>query len=130
MHGGGWWAYMRSSDEKPKVTKELLLRVLTYARGYWWHIAGMLVTILLTTGLSLLTPLIFRNMIDKVIPAKDVNRLILLGVGLLLGGAALALSSAWAIAQDAPESLLPPGFDKPAAKPKPPAPNPDRANAT
>jgi ATP-binding cassette subfamily B protein len=83
MHGGGWWAYMRSSDEKPKVTKELLLRVLTYARGYWWHITGMLVTILITTGLSLLTPLIFRNMIDVVLPAKDVRRLIWLGVALL-----------------------------------------------
>ncbi len=84
MHGYGWFAYMRSGDEKPKVTRELLLRVLTYARGYWRHIGGMLVTILLTTGLSLLTPLIFRNMIDKVIPARDVHRLILLGVALLL----------------------------------------------
>jgi ATP-binding cassette subfamily B protein len=84
MHGYGWFAYMRSGDEKPTVTRELLLRVLTYARGYWWHIAGMLVTILLTTGLSLLTPLIFRNMIDVVIPAKDTNRLILLAAALLL----------------------------------------------
>ena len=83
MHGGGWFAYMRSGDEKPKVTKELLLRVLTYAREYWWHIGGMLVTILLTTGLSLLTPLIFRNMIDVVLPAKDTQRLIWLGVALL-----------------------------------------------
>jgi len=83
MHGYGWWMAMRSGDEKPKVTKELLLRVLTYARGYWWNIAGMLVTILLTTGLSLLTPLIFRNMIDVVIPAKDTTRLIWMGVALL-----------------------------------------------
>lgn len=83
-YGGGWFAAMRQGDEKPKVTRELLLRVLTYARGYWWHIAGMLVTILLTTGLSLLTPLIFRNMIDVVIPAKDVNRLVWLGVALLM----------------------------------------------
>src|SRR5215204_5542968 len=74
---------MRSGDEKPKVTRELLLRVLTYAREYWWHIGGMLVTILLTTGLSLLTPLIFRNMIDVVLPAKDTQRLIWLGVALL-----------------------------------------------
>jgi len=81
--GGGWFAYMRSGDEKPRVTRELLLRVLAYARGYWWHIAGMLVTILMTTGLSLLTPLIFRNMIDVVIPAKDTQRLIWLGVALL-----------------------------------------------
>jgi ATP-binding cassette subfamily B protein len=83
FHGGGWFMAMRQGDEKPKVTRELLLRVLTYARGYWWHIAGMLVTILITTGLSLLTPLIFRNMIDVVIPAKDTDRLILLGLSLL-----------------------------------------------
>ncbi|RIK31837.1 MAG: ABC transporter [Anaerolineae bacterium] len=83
MYHGGWWMSMRQGDEKPKVTKELLLRVLTYARGYWWHIGGMLVTILLTTGLSLLTPLIFRNMIDVVIPAKDTNKLVLLGLALL-----------------------------------------------
>jgi len=83
MHGYGWWMSMRQGDEKPKVTRELLLRVLAYARGYWWHIGGMLITITLTTGLSLLTPLIFRNMIDVVIPAKDVNRLIWMGVALL-----------------------------------------------
>ena len=83
-HGGGWFMYMRSGDEKPTVTRDLLLRVLSYARGYWWHIGGMLVTILLTTGLSLLTPLIFRQMIDVVLPAKDVNRLLLLATALLL----------------------------------------------
>ncbi len=83
MHGFGWWMSMRQGDEKPKVTRELLLRVLNYAKPYWWHIAGMLVTILLTTGLSLLTPLMFRNMIDVVIPAKDTTRLIWLGLALL-----------------------------------------------
>ncbi|GAB4403580.1 MAG: ABC transporter ATP-binding protein [Anaerolineales bacterium] len=83
MHGYGWFMAMRQGDEKPKVTRELLLRVLNYAKPYWWHIAGMLVTILLSTGLSLLTPLIFRNMIDVVLPAKDTTRLIWLGLALL-----------------------------------------------
>ena len=36
-----------------------------------------------------------------------------------LAGAALALTSAWALAQDAPELLLPPGFDRPAPKAAP-----------
>ncbi|MDO9129869.1 MAG: ABC transporter ATP-binding protein [Anaerolineales bacterium] len=83
MHGYGWFAYMRPGDQKPKVTRELLLRVLAYARPYWSQIGGMLVTILLSTGLSLLTPLIFRDMIDVVVPSKDVTRLIWLGVALL-----------------------------------------------
>lgn len=34
-------------------------------------------------------------------------------LALLATGAVLALSSVWAIAQDSPESLLPPGFDRP-----------------
>src|SRR5215510_2812186 len=81
-HYGGWF-YIRAGDEKPKVTRELLLRVLTYARGYWWHIGGMLVTILLSTGASLVTPLIFRQMIDKVLPSKNIQQLTMLAVALL-----------------------------------------------
>ncbi len=83
MHGYGWFMAMRQGDEKPKVTRELLLRVLNYAKPYWWHIGGMLVTILLTTGFSLVTPLIFRQMIDKTLPDKNFDQLILLALALL-----------------------------------------------
>ncbi len=83
-HGGGWYSYMRTGDQKPKVTRELLLRVLSYARPYWGQIGGMLVMILLGTGLSLVSPLIFRTMIDQVLPAKDLNRLFMLALALLL----------------------------------------------
>ena len=79
----GWFMAMRQGDEKPKVTRELLLRVLNYAKPYWWHIGGMLVTILLTTGFSLVTPLIFRQMIDHTLPSKNFNQLILLAGALL-----------------------------------------------
>jgi len=85
MHGGGWFAYVRSGDEKPqKVTKELLLRILAYARPYWGHIAGMLGMILLSTGLGLVSPLIFRHLIDTVLPAKDLDQLTMLALALLL----------------------------------------------
>jgi ATP-binding cassette subfamily B protein len=84
FHGGGWFSMMRSGDEKPKVTKELLLRVLAYARPYWHHIGGMLVTILFGTGLSLVSPLIFRQLIDKVLPSKNLNQLTFYAVALLL----------------------------------------------
>lgn len=40
---------------------------------------------------------------------------------LLAGGAFFALSSVWVGAQDAPESLLPPGFERPAQRPPRPA---------
>lgn len=48
----------------------------------------------------------------------------------LIGGAALALTSAMVWAQEAPVDLLPPGFDDPAPSPSPaPAPQPSRAPA-
>jgi ATP-binding cassette subfamily B protein len=83
MHGG-WYQYMRSGDQKPKVTKALLLRVLNYAKPYWWHIGGMLFTILISSALTLVSPLIFRRMIDTVLPSKDLNQLTILAVALLL----------------------------------------------
>lgn len=84
FHGGGWGSVLNSPDEKPKVTWVLLKRVLSYSYPYRRQIAAMLVMILLSTGLALLTPLILRDLIDKTIPAKDIHRLLLLAVALLL----------------------------------------------
>ncbi|MBM3123479.1 MAG: ABC transporter ATP-binding protein [Chloroflexi bacterium] len=84
MHGYGWFMAMRQGDQKPRVTRDLLLRVLAYARPYWGHIGGMLVTILFSTAVGLVSPLIFRTMIDSVLPQKDLNRLVVLALALLL----------------------------------------------
>jgi ATP-binding cassette subfamily B protein len=75
---------MRQGDEKPKVTRELLLRVLTYAKPYWSHIGGMLLTILASSALSVVTPLIFRQLIDNILPSKDLNKLVMFAFALLL----------------------------------------------
>ncbi|MBM2831551.1 MAG: ATP-binding cassette, subfamily [Dehalococcoidia bacterium] len=72
-----------SPDERPKVTRGLLKRVLGYARPYRRWIVGMLITTLVTTGLSLLPPLILRDLIDRTLPVRDLHRLIWLIVGLL-----------------------------------------------
>ncbi len=84
FHGGGFWSYLRSGDQKPKVTRDLLLRVLAYARPYWNQIGGMLVMILLSAGVSLVSPLIFRNLIDQVLPQKDMGRLVILAIALMV----------------------------------------------
>jgi len=83
MHGA-WFTAMRSGDEKPKVTRELLLRVLEYAKPYWSHIGGMLLTILASSALSVVTPLIFRQLIDNILPNKDLNKLVMFAFALLL----------------------------------------------
>lgn len=84
MHYGGWFSYVRSGEEKPRLTRELLLRVLSYARPYGKGITGMLVLILFSTGVSLVSPLIFRAMIDQVLPQKDLHKLLLLALALLI----------------------------------------------
>src|SRR5512133_88958 len=73
----------RITDEKPKVTWPLLKRVAAYARPYGWQIAGMLLVILITTGLSMLSPLVMRDLIDRTIPSRDITRLIWLSLALL-----------------------------------------------
>lgn len=83
MRISGWHQYVRSGDEKTRVTWPLLKRVLGYSVAYRWQLLGMLVLILATTGLSLVTPLIVRDLIDNTIPAKDVQRLIWLALALL-----------------------------------------------
>jgi len=84
MHGSGWHSYIRSTDEKPKLTWDLLKRVLRYSLPYRWQLVGMLVFIMASSGLSILTPLVVRDLIDHTIPARDLQRLIFLASILLL----------------------------------------------
>ena len=81
---GGMHGMINSPDEKPKITWPLLKRVLHYARPYGGLIIAMLVMILVTTGLSLLTPLILRDLIDRTIPSGNLKRLTGLALVLLL----------------------------------------------
>jgi len=83
-HHGGMRSLANLPDEKPKVTWALLQRVLGYALPYRGLIMGMLVLILSSTGLTLLSPLIVRDLIDHTIPAGDIHRLALLAAGLLV----------------------------------------------
>ncbi len=84
MHHGGWRSYINAPNEKPRVTRDLLRRVMRYAFPYRWYIVAMLVMILTTTGMALLTPLILRDLIDRTIPSGNVSRLMALAVALLL----------------------------------------------
>lgn len=85
IHSGGWFNFIRAGDEKPqKVTRALLQRVLAYARPYRAHIAGMLATISVSAALSIVSPLIFRHLIDVVLPSGDARQLVWLAISLLL----------------------------------------------
>lgn len=85
FHGGGWFAYLQHDDQedRPAITRELLVRVWRFAEPYWLRVTGLLFTILLVTGLGLLSPLLFRDLIDNAIPNRDFARLNWLALGMV-----------------------------------------------
>jgi ATP-binding cassette subfamily B protein len=85
MHGGGWWAYIRYDEEqdRPKVTRELIRGVWGFARPYRWSVVGLVLTILVISGVRLISPLLYRDLIDNAIPNRDVVRLNWLALGMI-----------------------------------------------
>lgn len=85
MHNGNWWRYItfdESNKQRPIMDRALLRRVFRYARPYFGAILIVLATITLTSLLGLLPPLIYRELIDVVLPSGDLRLLNLLAIGL------------------------------------------------
>ena len=70
-------------DEKPKVSWQLIRRVLGYARPHRTKIILVLFTILSTSLLGLVTPLLFGKLIDDALPNKNVRLLDALAFGII-----------------------------------------------
>lgn len=85
FHSGGWGAYLSYDEKKdqPQISWALLHRVWRYAKPYRLKIVGLLVTIFTITGLSLIPPLLYRDLIDHAIPNRDVSRLNWLALGMI-----------------------------------------------
>ena len=85
MYHGGWWSLIRADESKgkAKIDRALLLRISRYARPYWGYILTVLIAIILISLIELIPPLIFRRLIDVVIPQKDFRQLTLLALSLI-----------------------------------------------
>lgn len=85
FHGGGWWAYIRFDEDRdrPQLSWALLRRVWQYATPYRLKIVGLLLTIFAITGLSLVPPLLYRDLIDNAIPNGNMTRLNWLALGMI-----------------------------------------------
>jgi len=85
MHSSGWFSYLSHDDKqsKPVITRELLARVWGFAHPYRLRVTGLLVTILAISGISLISPLLYRDLIDIAIPNRDVARLNWLALGMI-----------------------------------------------
>ena len=84
-HGGGWRSFMQYDESKsqPQVSRQLLGRALAYGRPYWRSLALMLVAISAISLLGLIPPLLYRDLIDNVLPNQDVARLNMLALGMI-----------------------------------------------
>ncbi|MEZ4622562.1 MAG: ABC transporter ATP-binding protein [Caldilineaceae bacterium] len=85
MHGHGWWSYIAydPSKGKPQVSRQLLRRVFTYAKPHLFAVTVVLVTIVAISLLELIPPLLYRDLIDNVLPNRNYARLNWLALGML-----------------------------------------------
>jgi len=85
IHRGGWWSYLRYDESKgrPRVGRKLLRRVMGYARPYSAYVVLILIAIAVTSMLGLIPPLLYRDLIDNVLPQSDVGRLNLLALAMI-----------------------------------------------
>ena len=85
FHRSGWGALLRYDEEqdRPKISRELLVRVAGYARPYWGMVAALMGAIAVTSLLDLVPPLLFRELIDVALPNNDARLLNLLALGLI-----------------------------------------------
>ncbi len=77
-------AFLRDDyDKRPNLSWVLIRRVWDFARPYRWRVVGLLITILLISGISLISPMLFREMIDVAIPQGNSQMITLLALGMM-----------------------------------------------
>ena len=85
FHHGGWGSYIAydSSKGKPQLSWPLIRRVFSYARPHWKAMAIVLCTITANSLLGLIPPLLYRDLIDNVLPHRNVTRLNWVALGMV-----------------------------------------------
>ena len=81
----GWRSYLNYDEAKAKsyIDRKLLLRVLSYAKPYWFLSFIVVATIVITALLELVPPLLYKELIDHVLPSQSLTSLHLLAIGMV-----------------------------------------------
>ncbi len=85
FYDGGWFAFIKHDKNKdqPHLDVRLLRRVWGFARPYLGRTLALILTIFISTALGLVTPLLFRDLIDHALPERDFQRLNWLALGMI-----------------------------------------------
>ena len=76
-------SFLRIDESTPDLSWALLRRVWVFAKPYRLMIIVLLITILLITVISLISPLLFRQMIDVAIPTENLQMIAVLAFGMM-----------------------------------------------
>lgn len=80
--------FYRETDEKPNITKGLILRIISYFKPYWKLMIVMSFTIIITSALGVVPSILTKNIIDIALPKSNLKLLvyyIVLSFSILLG---------------------------------------------
>lgn len=85
FHGGGWYSYIRYDEDqdRPSIDRTLLKRVWSYSVPYRKLLVGILLTVIVISGLGVAPAIMIRFLIDEAIAERDIGLLTLLGVGMV-----------------------------------------------
>ncbi len=85
MYDRSWWTVISYDKSKapPKMDRALLRRVYSYAWPHRWSVGVVLVTIIAIALLDLIPPLLYRDLIDNVLPNRNGSRLNLVALGMI-----------------------------------------------
>ncbi|HVA24088.1 MAG TPA: ABC transporter ATP-binding protein [Chloroflexota bacterium] len=82
--GGGWWhVNWNQPKERPRVTREILGRILGMLRPYWRQGGIVLVCLAVASVVGLGPPLLIRSLIDDALPHGKTRLLVLLVAGMV-----------------------------------------------
>ena len=75
---GGPRGFLTDEEKQnmPKVTKQLLTRILSYLKPYWFQFTLVFVTILVSAAVGLLPSIITGRIVDEALIGKDMKLLI------------------------------------------------------
>lgn len=85
MHGGSWWSMVNQKPAaNPQMNRATWARIWRYTKPYLWRIIFMLAVIAIIAIIELIPPLLARDLIDHAIPDRDMARLSLLAIGMVI----------------------------------------------
>lgn len=68
--------FYRETDEKPHITKALIIRIISYFKPYWKLVLLMFMAIIITSILGVLPSVFTKNIIDVALPNENLRLLI------------------------------------------------------